>query len=77
MRRLLYIVAFIMSLNGCVAQPKTPEAVDNIGMASAQREEINIADYESSALDRARLNAREWAVNIAAAVMRVIKWIIK
>lgn len=75
MKRLLYIIAFVISLNGCVTQPKTPEGFDNVGMASAQRDEINITDYEPSGLDRTRSAAREWAVNIAAAIMRVIKWI--
>lgn len=78
MRRLLYIIALVMSLNACAVQPKAPEAVDSVGMSRAhQQDEINITDYEPGGLDRARMAAREWAVNIAAAVMRVIKWIIK
>ena len=75
MRRLLYIIAFVMSLNGCAAQPKTPASYDAVGIAGAQRDEINITDYEPDGIDRARLAAREWALNIAAAIMRVVKWI--
>lgn len=77
MRRLLYIIALVMSLNGCATQPKTPAGRDDVGIASAQRDEINITDYEPGSLDRARMTAREWAVNIAAAIARVIKWIMK
>lgn len=77
MKRLLYIIAFVMSLNGCAAQPKTPASFDDVGIASARKDEINISDYEPDGLDRARSAAREWAVNIAAALMRVIKWIMK
>lgn len=77
MRRLLYIIALVIGLSGCATQTKQPAEYNDVGIASAQQNEIDITDYESSGIEQARARVRAWALNIARAVMEVLRWIIK